>query len=123
MQIRENSMSRLMEVVGTVTTICWVLFLGPLGALLLLGTWCAFVLDEPPLGLACALAAAVPALLGAVWLLLGVIALIVPRDRRMGIWVAAVHGQRKRCRPLPMNEAGRLAPGELIATDRRSSAP
>ncbi len=93
MQIRENSMSRLMEVVGTVTTICWVLFLGPLGALLLLGTWCAFVLDEPPLGLACALAAAVPALLGAVWLLLGVIALIVPRDRRMGIWVAAVRGR------------------------------
>ncbi len=99
MKTYENGMSKLMELLGTATVIAWGLFLGPVGAVLIFSTSCAFLSGQALEGIACALVAAMPVALGAVWSLVACAALIMSRDWLIGDRVVSVRGPVKDAVP------------------------
>ncbi|MGO9568078.1 MAG: hypothetical protein ACLP5H_11095 [Desulfomonilaceae bacterium] len=99
MKADENGMSKLMELLGTATVIAWSLFLGPVGAVLIFSTSCAFLSEEPASGIACVLVTAIPVVLGAVWWLVTCAGLIMSRDWLIGDRVVSVHGPVKDAVP------------------------
>ncbi len=94
-------MSKLMELLGTATVIAWSLFLGPIGAVFIFITACAFISDQPVAAIACALVATLPLMFGAAWSLVACVGLIMSRDWQIGDRAVSVRGPVKDAVPLP----------------------
>lgn len=95
MKTHEKGISKWREPLGTATVIAWSLLLGPVGAALILGASCAFLSDRPQAGVACAMVAALPVALGAVWSALTCAGLMMARDRLVADRVVGARGSIK----------------------------
>jgi len=67
MDDKQTTLESMASALGTVMMMSWILFLGPVGALLLLGVGYAIVLDKFWLGVACGVPLFFPLLITVVW--------------------------------------------------------